>query len=153
MEASHGKYSWHRLHQTRKHRGSTLRPSEAGGPWPRTMRSRRNPDDYVRAICGNDQHMVLGCTTVPVGISCDYEVDREVTEAARDAQCIKVGDPVSVPCNVTCGGRRNYREQATGVCLSVNPGRASGVSGHLDIGIGSLVRAARVIGSPGIRRL
>lgn len=44
------------------------------------------------------------------------------------------GDLVSVPFNVACGRCRTCKEQHTGVCLSVNPARAGGAYGYVDMG-------------------
>jgi len=41
---------------------------------------------------------------------------------------------VSVPFNVACGRCRTCKEQHTGVCLSVNPSRAGGAYGYVDMG-------------------
>jgi glutathione-independent formaldehyde dehydrogenase len=45
-----------------------------------------------------------------------------------------VGDLVSVPFNVACGRCRTCKERDTGVCLTVNPGRAGGAYGYVDMG-------------------
>jgi glutathione-independent formaldehyde dehydrogenase len=47
---------------------------------------------------------------------------------------IRVGDLVSVPFNVACGRCRTCKEQKTGICLNVNPGRAGGAYGYVDMG-------------------
>jgi glutathione-independent formaldehyde dehydrogenase len=85
-------------------------------------------------ICGSDQHMVRGRTTAPVGMILGHEITGEVIEAGRDVEFIKVGDLVSVPFNVACGRCRTCKEQKTGICLSVNPGRAGGAYGYVDMG-------------------
>src|SRR6202040_3284541 len=41
---------------------------------------------------------------------------------------------VSVPFNVACGRCRNCKEQKTGICLNVNPARAGGAYGYVDMG-------------------
>jgi len=41
---------------------------------------------------------------------------------------------VSVPFNVACGRCRTCKEQNTGVCLTVNPARAGGAYGYVDMG-------------------
>jgi len=88
----------------------------------------------VTNICGSDQHMVRGRTTAPVGLVLGHEITGEVVEAGSDVQMINVGDLVSTPFNVACGRCRNCRERATGVCLTVNPGRAGGAYGYVDMG-------------------
>jgi glutathione-independent formaldehyde dehydrogenase len=85
-------------------------------------------------ICGSDQHMVRGRTTAPPGLVLGHEITGEVIEAGRDVQFIGVGDLVSVPFNVACGRCRTCKERATGVCLNVNPARAGGAYGYVDMG-------------------
>jgi glutathione-independent formaldehyde dehydrogenase len=85
-------------------------------------------------ICGSDQHMVRGRTTAPRGIILGHEITGEVIEAGRDVEFIEVGDLVSVPFNVACGRCRTCREQQTGICLNVNPARAGGAYGYVDMG-------------------
>src|SRR6202030_2488692 len=85
-------------------------------------------------ICGSDQHMVRGRTTAPVGLVLGHEITGEVIEAGRDVEFIKVGDLVSVPFNIACGRCRNCKERHTGVCLNVNPSRAGGAYGYVDMG-------------------
>ncbi|HEY9465413.1 MAG TPA: formaldehyde dehydrogenase, glutathione-independent [Vicinamibacterales bacterium] len=85
-------------------------------------------------ICGSDQHMVRGRTTAPPGLVLGHEITGEVIEAGRTVEVIKVGDLVSAPFNVACGRCRNCRERNTGVCLTVNPGRAGGAYGYVDMG-------------------
>jgi glutathione-independent formaldehyde dehydrogenase len=85
-------------------------------------------------ICGSDQHMVRGRTTAPAGLVLGHEITGEVVEAGRDVEFIKVGDLCSVPFNVACGRCRSCKEQKTGVCLNVNPARAGGAYGYVDMG-------------------
>ena len=85
-------------------------------------------------ICGSDQHMVRGRTTAPVGLVLGHEITGEVIEVGRDVEMLKKGDLVSVPFNVACGRCRTCKEQHTGVCLSVNPSRAGGAYGYVDMG-------------------
>ncbi len=85
-------------------------------------------------ICGSDQHMVRGRTTAPSGLVLGHEITGEVIEAGRDVEMLKVGDLVSVPFNVACGRCRTCKEQLTGVCLTVNPARAGGAYGYVDMG-------------------
>jgi glutathione-independent formaldehyde dehydrogenase len=85
-------------------------------------------------ICGSDQHMVRGRTTAPAGLILGHEITGEVVEAGRDVEFIKVGDLCSVPFNVACGRCRSCKEQKTGVCLNVNPARAGGAYGYVDMG-------------------
>ncbi|MGN6668075.1 MAG: formaldehyde dehydrogenase, glutathione-independent, partial [Trinickia sp.] len=85
-------------------------------------------------ICGSDQHMVRGRTTAPVGLVLGHEITGEVVEVGRDVETLKLGDLVSVPFNVACGRCAMCKEQHTGVCLTVNPSRAGGAYGYVDMG-------------------
>jgi glutathione-independent formaldehyde dehydrogenase len=85
-------------------------------------------------ICGSDQHMVRGRTTAPAGLILGHEITGEVLEPGRDVETLKKGDLVSVPFNVACGRCRTCKEQHTGVCLTVNPARAGGAYGYVDMG-------------------
>ena len=85
-------------------------------------------------ICGSDQHMVRGRTTAPVGLVLGHEITGEIIEKGSDVEFFDVGDLVSVPFNVACGRCRNCREGETGICLTVNPGRAGGAYGYVDMG-------------------
>lgn len=85
-------------------------------------------------ICGSDQHMVRGRTTAPKGLILGHEITGEVIEKGKDVEFIEKGDLVSVPFNVACGRCRTCREQNTGVCLNVNPSRAGGAYGYVDMG-------------------
>lgn len=85
-------------------------------------------------ICGSDQHMVRGRTTAPRGLVLGHEITGEVIDTGRDVETVKAGDIVSVPFNVACGRCRTCKEQNTGVCLNVNPARAGGAYGYVDMG-------------------
>jgi glutathione-independent formaldehyde dehydrogenase len=85
-------------------------------------------------ICGSDQHMVRGRTTAPKGLVLGHEITGEVIEKGKDVEYIDIGDLVTVPFNVACGRCRTCREQQTGVCLNVNPSRAGGAYGYVDMG-------------------
>ncbi|MBE7728895.1 alcohol dehydrogenase catalytic domain-containing protein, partial [Komagataeibacter sp. FXV3] len=85
-------------------------------------------------ICGSDQHMVRGRTTAPKGMVLGHEITGEVIECGSDVEMVRKGDLVSVPFNVACGRCRCCREGDTGVCLTVNPGRAGGAYGYVDMG-------------------
>ncbi|WP_433972439.1 formaldehyde dehydrogenase, glutathione-independent [Tunturiibacter lichenicola] len=85
-------------------------------------------------ICGSDQHMVRGRTTAPTGMVLGHEITGEVIELGSDVEYIKKGDLVTVPFNVACGRCRTCRMQESGVCLNVNPGRAGGAYGYVDMG-------------------
>jgi glutathione-independent formaldehyde dehydrogenase len=85
-------------------------------------------------ICGSDQHMVRGRTTAPAGLVLGHEITGEVIEKGRGVEFLEIGDLVSVPFNVACGRCRNCREQQSGICLNVNPARAGGAYGYVDMG-------------------
>jgi glutathione-independent formaldehyde dehydrogenase len=85
-------------------------------------------------ICGSDQHMVRGRTTAPSGLILGHEITGEIIEKGKDVEFLNVGDIVSVPFNVACGRCRTCREQQSGVCLNVNPSRAGGAFGYVDMG-------------------
>ena len=85
-------------------------------------------------ICGSDQHMVRGRATAPSGMVLGHEITGEIIEIGRDVEYLKVGDLVSVPFNVACGRCRTCRDGDTGVCLNVNPERAGGAYGYVDMG-------------------
>lgn len=85
-------------------------------------------------ICGSDQHMVRGRTTAPAGLVLGHEITGEVIEKGADVEMLEIGDIVSVPFNVACGRCRTCKSQDTGVCLTVNPARAGGAYGYVDMG-------------------
>ncbi len=85
-------------------------------------------------ICGSDQHMVRGRTTAPKGLVLGHEITGEIIEKGGDVEYLNIGDLVTVPFNVACGRCRTCREGSTGVCLNVNPGRAGGAYGYVDMG-------------------
>jgi glutathione-independent formaldehyde dehydrogenase len=85
-------------------------------------------------ICGSDQHMVRGRTTAPSGLVLGHEITGEVIEKGKGVEFLEIGDLVSVPFNVACGRCRNCKEQKTGICLNVNPARAGGAYGYVDMG-------------------
>src|ERR1700731_2032092 len=63
-----------------------------------------------------------------------HEITGETIEKGRDVEYLEIGDLVSIPFNVACGRCRTCREQNTGVCLNVNPERAGGAYGYVDMG-------------------
>jgi glutathione-independent formaldehyde dehydrogenase len=85
-------------------------------------------------ICGSDQHMVRGRTTAPVGLVLGHEITGEIIEKGADVETVGIGDLVTVPFNVACGRCRTCREQQSGICLNVNPSRAGGAYGYVDMG-------------------
>ncbi len=85
-------------------------------------------------ICGSDQHMVRGRTTAPAGLVLGHEMTGEIVEKGSDVEFHELGELVSVPFNVACGRCRMCRERRTDVCLNVNPARAGGAYGYVDMG-------------------
>jgi glutathione-independent formaldehyde dehydrogenase len=78
--------------------------------------------------------MVRGRTTAQAGLVLGHEITGEVIEIGSDVETIRKGDLVSVPFNVACGRCRTCKEQHTGVCETVNPARAGGAYGYVDMG-------------------
>lgn len=86
-------------------------------------------------ICGSDQHMVRGRTSLPGGhMILGHEITGEVVERGRDCEFIKVGDLVSVPFNIACGRCAACKRGDTGICLTTNPARAGAAYGYVDMG-------------------
>jgi glutathione-independent formaldehyde dehydrogenase len=85
-------------------------------------------------ICGSDQHMVRGRTTAEAGLVLGHEITGQIIEKGSDVEMLDVGDIVSVPFNVACGRCRCCKAGDTGVCLTVNPSRAGGAYGYVDMG-------------------
>jgi hypothetical protein len=77
---------------------------------------------------------VRGRTTPPAGMVLGHEITGEIIEIGRDIEYLSIGDLVSVPFNVACGRCRTCREGNSGVCLNVNPERAGGAYGYVDMG-------------------
>jgi glutathione-independent formaldehyde dehydrogenase len=73
-------------------------------------------------ICGSDQHMVRGRTSLPGGhMILGHEITGEVVECGRDVEFIKTGDLCSVPFNIACGRCAACKRGDTGICLTTNP--------------------------------
>jgi len=86
-------------------------------------------------ICGSDQHMVRGRTSLPGGyMVLGHEITGEVVEVGKDVKFVKNGDLCSVPFNIACGRCPACKRGDTGVCLNVNPGRAGAAYGYVDMG-------------------
>jgi glutathione-independent formaldehyde dehydrogenase len=86
-------------------------------------------------ICGSDQHMVRGRTSLPGGhMILGHEITGEVVEAGRDVEYVKVGDLCSVPFNIACGRCAACKRGDTGICLNTNPARAGAAYGYVDMG-------------------
>jgi glutathione-independent formaldehyde dehydrogenase len=86
-------------------------------------------------ICGSDQHMVRGRTSLPGGsMVLGHEITGEVIEVGSDVEFVKKGDVCSVPFNIACGRCPACKRGDTGVCLFVNPGRAGAAYGYVDMG-------------------
>ena len=107
-------------------------------------------------ICGSDQHMVRGRTSLPGGyMVLGHEITGEVIEVGKDVEFVKKGgaiarfsnahpefclarprgptDLCSVPFNIACGRCPACKRGDTGVCLNVNPGRAGAAYGYVDM--------------------
>jgi glutathione-independent formaldehyde dehydrogenase len=78
--------------------------------------------------------MVRGRTTAPPGLVLGHEITGEVIEFGSGVEFVSKGDLVSVPFNVACGRCRKCKERRTDVCLNVNPSRAGGAYGYVDLG-------------------
>jgi glutathione-independent formaldehyde dehydrogenase len=86
-------------------------------------------------ICGSDQHMVRGRTSLPGGhMVLGHEITGQVIEIGRDCETLEVGDIVSVPFNIACGRCSACKRGDTGVCLRTNPARAGAAYGYVDMG-------------------
>jgi len=86
-------------------------------------------------ICGSDQHMVRGRTSLPGGhMILGHEITGEVLEIGRDVEFIAEGDLVSVPFNIACGRCSACKRGDTGICLTTNPARAGAAYGYVDMG-------------------
>lgn len=86
-------------------------------------------------ICGSDQHMVRGRTSLPGGhMILGHEITGEVVECGRDVEFVKSGDLVSVPFNIACGRCVACKRGDTGICLTTNPARAGAAYGYVDMG-------------------
>ena len=86
-------------------------------------------------ICGSDQHMVRGRTSLPGGhMVLGHEITGEIVELGRDCEFLEVGDVCSVPFNIACGRCAACKRGDTGVCLNVNPARAGAAYGYVDMG-------------------
>jgi len=86
-------------------------------------------------ICGSDQHMVRGRTSLPGGhMVLGHEITGEIVELGRDCEFLEVGDICSVPFNIACGRCAACKAGNTGVCLNVNPARPGAAYGYVDMG-------------------
>ena len=69
-------------------------------------------------ICGSDQHMVRGRTSLPGGhMVLGHEITGEIVELGSDCEFLNVGDICSVPFNIACGRCAACKRGDTGVCL------------------------------------
>jgi glutathione-independent formaldehyde dehydrogenase len=85
-------------------------------------------------ICGSDEHMYRGRTTIQPGFVFGHEMLGEVIQTGRDVEFIKVGDIVSVPFNIACGCCSNCKKGFTNACLNTNPEQPGGIYGYVSGG-------------------
>ena len=87
-------------------------------------------------ICGSDQHMVRGRTTgAEPDWSWGHEITGEVTECGSGVEFINKGDLVSSAIQHRVRTVPQLQgAPATDVCLNVNPARAGGAYGYVDMG-------------------
>ena len=86
-------------------------------------------------ICGSDQHMVRGRTSLPGGyMVLGHEITGEIVEVGKDVEYCKTGYLCSVPFNIACGRCPACKRGNTGVCLNVNPARPGAAYGYVDMG-------------------
>lgn len=86
-------------------------------------------------ICGSDQHMVRGRTSLPGGhMVLGHEITGEVVECGSDVEFINKGDLCSVPFNIACGRCVACKRGDTGICFNVNPARPGAAYGYVDMG-------------------
>ena len=86
-------------------------------------------------ICGSDQHMVRGRTSLPGGhMVLGHEITGEIVELGADCETLEVGDIVSVPFNIACGRCAACKRGDTGLCLRTNPARPGAAYGYVDMG-------------------
>ena len=86
-------------------------------------------------ICGSDQHMVRGRTSLPGGhMVLGHEITGEIVEIGSDVEFLNVGDICSVPFNIACGRCSACKRGDTGVCLNTNPARPGAAYGYVDMG-------------------
>ena len=70
---------------------------------------RAAPQVVTTNICGSDQHMVRGRTSLPGGhMVLGHEITGEVVEAGPGCEMLEVGDICSVPFNIACGAPRRH---------------------------------------------
>lgn len=86
-------------------------------------------------ICGSDQHMVRGRTSLPGGhMVLGHEITGQIVECGDDVEFLNEGDICSVPFNIACGRCAACKRGDTGVCLNVNPARPGAAYGYVDMG-------------------
>jgi glutathione-independent formaldehyde dehydrogenase len=80
-------------------------------------------------ICGSDLHVYEGRAPVASGQVLGHETMGTVVETGVTVEHLRVGDRVSVPCNIACGTCVNCERGFTAHCLTIDPA-GGGVLGY-----------------------
>ncbi len=98
-------------------------------------RPRGDPQGGQHEHLRLDQHMVRGRTTAQVGLVLGpRDHGRSDRDPGRDVETLAIGDLVSVPFNVACGRCPTARRSTRVSAWNVNPSRAGGAYGYVDMG-------------------
>src|ERR1700722_6423565 len=85
-------------------------------------------------ICGSDDHMYEGRTSVEKGKVLGHENLGTVVEIGPAVDTVKIGDYVCLPFNIGCGFCANCERGLSGFCLTANPPHAGGGYGFAEMG-------------------
>ncbi|MFE3825615.1 glutathione-independent formaldehyde dehydrogenase [Streptomyces sp. NPDC059092] len=87
-------------------------------------------------ICGSDLHMYEGRTDFEQGRVFGHENMGEVVAVGEGVDRVRVGDPVCLPFNISCGFCRNCEQGLTAFCLTtpVDPTMAGAAYGFASMG-------------------
>lgn len=88
-------------------------------------------------ICGSDLHMYEGRTDFEAGRTFGHENMGEVVEVGSGVDKVKVGEPVVLPFNISCGFCKNCERGYTNYCLTNQPDPASGGAAYGFAGMGT----------------